>query len=139
MEYWRGGVMVTDGPPNTPSLQLSLPWRPQQQTQNRGSEQRAAEQGERQPIAAGEIEQKTEKRRPGSGQNLRDQQTQAANLAERAATEIVRPQNIGQNHIAAQSDTIKKKSRIETKDISRRDRQAQPDSLNHKAQHRHDP
>src|SRR6185503_3287003 len=94
---------------NTPSLQLSLPWRPQQQTQNRGSEQRAAEQGERQPIAAGEIEQKTEKRRPGRGQNLRDQQTQAANLAERAATEIVRPQNIGQNHIAAQSDTIKKK------------------------------
>src|SRR5689334_7746250 len=96
MEYRDGGVVgVSVQPSNTPLLQHSMILRlrriSQHQAQDRRYHQHDPKDRKRESVAAGGVKQESEKRRPGGGENLRNEYAHAANLAERQTAEITGP------------------------------------------------
>src|SRR5213594_686530 len=83
MEYWEVYPNPITPPlqySSTPTLQLgrSPPRRPQHETQSRRRHQGHAKDRERQSVAAGDVEEKTEKRRSDGSKHLGNQETHAA-------------------------------------------------------------
>src|SRR4030095_9282961 len=105
---WSIGVLIEI---RNPLLQHSITplglcrWT-QHQTQDRRCNQCAAKNGKGETVAVCNVKQKSEERRSKSGNHLRDQQAQDAHSTEGAPTEIIRPQDFRQNHVAAETDAV---------------------------------
>src|SRR6516164_11639725 len=84
----------------------------QHQTHNRRDHQNSSKDRKRKPVASGDVEQKSKERRSNGRQDLRNQNSYAANLAQRKPAEIIGPQNIRQYYIATKANPIKKKPNV---------------------------
>src|ERR1051326_2668479 len=81
--------------------------------QKRRREQGADEERERQRIAAGRVEQKSEERRAARGEDIGKKHPHAAHRAERHAAEKVRPHDFAQHEAPAETDAVNEKSRVD--------------------------